>query len=195
MKSNSKNDRDLVYRLRSTSRIASAARIASNCRARSWPSRWSQSRTPATPGKTRTWLFRLKLVRRPDGNKRDSIKGSQLLRRCLSQRSLSGCGETPYIKDGHALFGDRMIIERKGCRPIYGGSFPTSPIARRRKGRGRPGAIPCSRITPSTVSDAVAVDAKRSFWPHRSSRPWRPAKPRRWRPPCQNESRWITHRR
>ncbi len=48
-----------------------------------------------------------------------------------------GCGETPYIKLLTQMFGDRMVIANAtGCSSIYGGTFPTTPYAVDKEGRG-----------------------------------------------------------
>ena len=63
-----------------------------------------------------------------------------------------GCGETPYIRLATQLFGDRMLIANAtGCSSIYGGNLPTTPYTTNTEGRGRHGATPCSRTTPSSV--------------------------------------------
>ena len=49
----------------------------------------------------------------------------------------AGCGETPYIKLVSQMCGERMIVANAtGCSSIYGGTFPTTPYAQRRDGRG-----------------------------------------------------------
>ncbi len=74
-----------------------------------------------------------------DGIKPDTLKGSQFLRPLFEfSGACAGCGETPYVKLATQLYGDRMIIANAtGCSSIYGGTFPTSPLLRRRrKGKG-----------------------------------------------------------
>jgi pyruvate-ferredoxin/flavodoxin oxidoreductase len=73
-----------------------------------------------------------------DGNKRDSIKGSQLLQPLFEfSLACAGCGETPYVKLATQLFGDRMIIANAtGCSSIYGGTFPTIPYCKNATGQG-----------------------------------------------------------
>ncbi len=49
----------------------------------------------------------------------------------------AGCGETPYVKVVTQLFGDRMIVANAtGCSSIYGGSSPTCPYTKNKKGHG-----------------------------------------------------------
>jgi pyruvate-ferredoxin/flavodoxin oxidoreductase len=73
-----------------------------------------------------------------EGNKRDTIKGSQLLRPLFEfSGACAGCGETPYVKLATQLYGDRMIIANAtGCSSIYGGTFPTSPYCVDVQGHG-----------------------------------------------------------
>jgi pyruvate-ferredoxin/flavodoxin oxidoreductase len=73
-----------------------------------------------------------------DGNKIETIKGSQLLTPLFEfSGACAGCGETPYIKLATQLFGDRMIIANAtGCSSIYGGTFPVSPYAKNKEGKG-----------------------------------------------------------
>jgi len=73
-----------------------------------------------------------------DGVKIDTIKGSQFLTPLFEfSGACAGCGETPYIKLATQLFGDRMIIANAtGCSSIYGGTFPISPYAKNKEGRG-----------------------------------------------------------
>ena len=72
------------------------------------------------------WDFFLSLpeVKR-DRVKNDNVKGSQLLQPLFEfSGACAGCGETPYVKLGIQLFGDRMIIANAtGCSSIYGGNL------------------------------------------------------------------------
>ncbi|MBC7364778.1 MAG: pyruvate:ferredoxin (flavodoxin) oxidoreductase, partial [Candidatus Aminicenantes bacterium] len=73
-----------------------------------------------------------------DGVRVDTIKGSQFLTPLFEfSGACAGCGETPYIKLATQLFGDRMIIANAtGCSSIYGGTFPISPYAKNKEGKG-----------------------------------------------------------
>ena len=70
--------------------------------------------------------------------KRDTVKGSQLLRPLFEYSgACAGCGETAYVKLMSQLFGDRAIIANAtGCSSIYGGNLPTTPYCTRDDGRG-----------------------------------------------------------
>ncbi|MBN1412609.1 MAG: pyruvate:ferredoxin (flavodoxin) oxidoreductase [Spirochaetales bacterium] len=74
----------------------------------------------------------------PSSFKRNSLKGSQLLRPLFEfSGACAGCGETPYVKLMSQLFGDRAVIANAtGCSSIYGGNLPTTPYAKRADGRG-----------------------------------------------------------
>jgi pyruvate-ferredoxin/flavodoxin oxidoreductase len=73
-----------------------------------------------------------------DGIRIDTVKGSQFLRPLFEfSGACAGCGETPYIKLATQLFGERMIIANAtGCSSIYGGTFPISPYAKNKEGKG-----------------------------------------------------------
>jgi pyruvate-ferredoxin/flavodoxin oxidoreductase len=73
-----------------------------------------------------------------DGTKITLFKGAQF-RKPLFEFSgaCAGCGETPYVKLLSQLFGERlMIANATGCSSIYGGTFPTTPYAKSKDGRG-----------------------------------------------------------
>ena len=73
-----------------------------------------------------------------DGIKSETLKGSQFLRPLFEfSGACAGCGETPYVKLASQLFGERMLIANAtGCSSIYGGTFPTSPYCVNREGQG-----------------------------------------------------------
>ena len=68
----------------------------------------------------------------------NTVKGSQFLKPYFEfSGACAGCGETPYIKLATQLFGDRMLIANAtGCSSIYGGSSPTCPYSKDKKGHG-----------------------------------------------------------
>jgi len=73
-----------------------------------------------------------------DGTKRETVKGSQFLMPYFEfSGACGGCGETPYVKLATQLFGDRMIIANAtGCSSIWGGTFPTIPYCKNKQGQG-----------------------------------------------------------
>lgn len=79
------------------------------------------------PGNPATWVEKLSFVQEPN------IAEPYL----EYPPSCSGCGEVPYIHLVTQLFGDRMLIANAtGCTSIYGGTFPTTPYTKDKKGRG-----------------------------------------------------------
>ncbi|MGM5484047.1 MAG: pyruvate:ferredoxin (flavodoxin) oxidoreductase, partial [Nanobdellota archaeon] len=73
-----------------------------------------------------------------EGVPEDSIKGTQLKQPLLEfSGACGGCGETPYAKLVTQMFGDNMIIANAtGCSSIWGGTFPTIPYTKNKKGKG-----------------------------------------------------------
>ncbi len=69
---------------------------------------------------------------------RDTLIGSQFNRSLFEfSGACAGCGETPYLKVITQLYGDRMIVANAtGCSSIYGGSAPTCPYSKNKKGEG-----------------------------------------------------------
>jgi pyruvate-ferredoxin/flavodoxin oxidoreductase len=73
-----------------------------------------------------------------DGTTIAQFKGAQF-RKPLFEFSgaCAGCGETPYVKLVSQLFGERMLVANAtGCSSIYSGTFPTTPYAVGKDGRG-----------------------------------------------------------
>lgn len=67
-----------------------------------------------------------------------TLKGSQFKKPLFEfSGACGGCGETPYLKLISQLFGERMIIANAtGCTSIYGGSAPSFPWCKSKKGFG-----------------------------------------------------------
>ena len=67
-----------------------------------------------------------------------TVKGSQFEQPLLEfSGACAGCGETPYAKLITQLFGDRMMIANAtGCSSIWGGSAPSTPYTKNKKGYG-----------------------------------------------------------
>jgi pyruvate-ferredoxin/flavodoxin oxidoreductase len=73
-----------------------------------------------------------------DGTKISTLKGAQFKKPLFEfSGACAGCGETPYVKLLSQLFGERMIVANAtGCSSIYSGTFPTTPFAKSKDGRG-----------------------------------------------------------
>jgi pyruvate-ferredoxin/flavodoxin oxidoreductase len=140
LKSNSKNDRNLQYRLQVyIEDCVGCENCVEVCPTKIKSLKMVPIEEARAAGEFKKEIFFEKLPYDVlDGNKRDSIKGSQLLQP-LFEFSLAcgGCGETPYVKLATQLYGDRMIIANAtGCSSIYGGTFPTIPYCKNAAGEG-----------------------------------------------------------
>ena len=73
-----------------------------------------------------------------DGVPPGTYKATQFLKPLFEfSGACAGCGETPYVKLLSQLFGERMIVANAtGCSSIYSGTFPTTPYAVAKSGRG-----------------------------------------------------------
>ncbi len=140
IKSNSKNDRDLKYRLQVyVEDCVGCENCVEVCPSKVKALKMVPIEEARKAGENENLAFFEKAPYEVmDGNKRDTIKGSQLLRPLFEfSGACSGCGETPYIKLATQLHGDRMIIANAtGCSSIYGGTFPTSPYCQTAEGKG-----------------------------------------------------------
>ncbi|MDE6362046.1 MAG: pyruvate:ferredoxin (flavodoxin) oxidoreductase, partial [Clostridia bacterium] len=89
-------------------------------------------------GQAKNWEFADKLDESDVPIARDSVIGSQFNRSLFEfSGACAGCGETPYLKVITQLYGDRMIVANAtGCSSIYGGSAPTCPYSKNKKGEG-----------------------------------------------------------
>ncbi len=140
LKSNSKNDRNLQYRLQVyIEDCVGCENCVEVCPSKVKALKMVPIGEARTAGEFIKEEFFEKLPYGVlDGNKRETIKGSQLLRPLFEfSGACAGCGETPYIKLATQLNGDRMIIANAtGCSSIYGGTFPTSPYCVNVQGHG-----------------------------------------------------------
>ena len=68
----------------------------------------------------------------------DTVKGSQFKTPLLEfSGACAGCGETPYAKLVTQLYGDHMFVANAtGCSSSWGGSAPSVPYAKNKKGQG-----------------------------------------------------------
>ena len=140
LKSNSKNDRNLQYRLQVyIEDCVGCENCVEVCPSKVKSLKMVPIEDARAAGEFMKEQFFEKLPYDVlEGNKRDTIKGSQLLQPLFEfSLACAGCGETPYVKLATQLFGNRMIIANAtGCSSIYGGTFPTIPYCKNAEGQG-----------------------------------------------------------
>ncbi|MBM3311219.1 MAG: pyruvate:ferredoxin (flavodoxin) oxidoreductase, partial [Candidatus Aminicenantes bacterium] len=140
LKSNTKNDRNLQYRLQVyIEDCVGCGSCVETCPAKTKAIVMTPIEEMRAAGEAQKALFFDALPDNVlDGIRRDTLKGSQFLRPLFEfSGACAGCGETPYVKLASQLFGDRMTIANAtGCSSIYGGTFPTSPYCVNKEGKG-----------------------------------------------------------
>ena len=140
LKSNTKNDRNLQYRLQVyIEDCVGCGACVETCPAKTKAIVMTPIEDERAAGEAGKAVFFDALPDNVlDGVRRDTLKGSQFLRPLFEfSGACAGCGETPYVKLASQLFGDRMIIANAtGCSSIYGGTFPTSPYCVNKEGKG-----------------------------------------------------------
>jgi pyruvate-ferredoxin/flavodoxin oxidoreductase len=140
LKSNTKNDRDLAFRIQVyVEDCVGCGSCANTCPSKVKALEMGSLEDARAAGETEKAEFFDALPDNVlDGAKRGTIKGSQFLMPYFEfSGACGGCGETPYVKLASQLFGDRMIIANAtGCSSIYGGTFPTIPYCKDKQGRG-----------------------------------------------------------
>jgi pyruvate-ferredoxin/flavodoxin oxidoreductase len=140
LKSNTKNDRDLLFKIQIYTEDCTGC---GNC-------------IDVCPAKTKALEFQPIDVERErgevenaqffddisdnivDGVPAGTYKATQFLKPLFEfSGACAGCGETPYVKLLSQLFGERMIVANAtGCSSIYSGTFPTTPYAVNKAGKG-----------------------------------------------------------
>ncbi|MEI8247008.1 MAG: pyruvate:ferredoxin (flavodoxin) oxidoreductase [Lentisphaerota bacterium] len=140
VKSKTKNDRDLEYRLQVYIEDCTGCGVCiETCPAKTKALEFSHIQKERDKGERKNAEFFEALPDNViDGAAPSTVKGSQFLKPLFEfSGACAGCGETPYVKLVSQLFGDRMIIANAtGCSSIYGGSFPTIPYTKTKEGRG-----------------------------------------------------------
>jgi pyruvate-ferredoxin/flavodoxin oxidoreductase len=140
LKSNTKNERNLQYRIQVyIEDCVGCGSCANVCPAKTKALVMTPIEVQREAGEAKKAEFFDKLPDNVvDGIKPETLKGSQFLRPLFEfSGACAGCGETPYVKLATQLYGDRMIIANAtGCSSIYGGTFPTSPYCVNAEGKG-----------------------------------------------------------
>ena len=140
LKSNTKNNRDLRYRVQVyIEDCVGCGNCANVCPAKEKALVMVPLEHARADGETEKAVFFDSLPDNVlDGIKKETVKGSQFLVPYFEfSGACAGCGETPYVILATRLFGDRMIIANAtGCSSIYGGTFPTVPYCKNKQGVG-----------------------------------------------------------
>lgn len=140
LKSTSKNDRDLRYRIQVYVEDCTGCGVCvSVCPVKQKALEFSTLDREKKVGQEKNALYFDSLPNNVvDGVDPDSLKGIQFKKPLFEfSGACAGCGETSYIKLATQLYGDRMIVANAtGCSSIYGGTFPTVPYCTNEDGRG-----------------------------------------------------------
>jgi len=140
LKSNTKNDGDLRFRIQVYTEDCQGCGVCiETCPSKNKSLVFSPIAVEREAGETKNAEFFEALPDDVvDGISVDTVKGMQFKKPLFEfSGACAGCGETPYIKLVSQICGERMIVANAtGCSSIYGGTFPTTPYAQRRDGRG-----------------------------------------------------------
>ena len=140
LKSNTKNDKDLKYRLQVYIEDCTGCGVCvETCPAKKKALEFSNIEQEREAGETENYKFFDNLPENVlDGVSEETLKGAMFKQPLFEfSGACAGCGETPYVRIASQLFGDRMIAANAtGCSSIYGGTFPTVPYCQTEDGRG-----------------------------------------------------------
>ena len=140
LKSKTKNDKDLQYRLQVYIEDCQACGVCLvTCPSKKKALEWSPIEEEREKGENANEAFFTSLPEDVlDGSPESSVKGLQFKQPLFEfSGACAGCGETPYVKMMSQIAGDRMIAANAtGCSSIYGGTFPTVPYCTNKEGRG-----------------------------------------------------------
>lgn len=140
LKSNTKNMRELRFRIQVYPEDCQGCGVCiETCPAKIKSLEFSPIAVERSKGETRNAEFFDALPDNVlDGVSENTLKGMQFKKPLFEfSGACAGCGETPYIKLVSQICGERMVVgNATGCSSIYGGTFPTTPYAKRSDGRG-----------------------------------------------------------
>jgi pyruvate-ferredoxin/flavodoxin oxidoreductase len=140
LKSNTKNSRDLQFKIQIYPEDCQGCGVCvETCPAKTKALELSPIEVERQKGETKNAEFFDALPNNVlDGISENTVKGMQFKQPLFEfSGACAGCGETPYIKLVTQICGERMIVgNATGCSSIYGGTFPTTPYAKRTDGRG-----------------------------------------------------------
>ncbi len=140
VKSKTKNDRDLEYRLQLYCEDCTGCGVCVDvCPVKGKALGWTTLEEYREDGEPEKVAFFEDLPDDvTDGIPETTVKGIQFKKPLFEfSGACAGCGETPYVKLATQVAGDRMIVANAtGCSSIYGGTFPTIPYCKNKDGRG-----------------------------------------------------------
>jgi pyruvate-ferredoxin/flavodoxin oxidoreductase len=140
LKSNTKNDRELRFKIQVYPEDCQGCGVCiETCPSKEKSLKFSPIDVERKAGETTNAEFFDALPDDvTDGVSINTLKGMQFKKPLFEfSGACAGCGETPYVKLVSQICGERMIVANAtGCSSIYGGTFPTTPYAQRRDGRG-----------------------------------------------------------
>ncbi len=140
LKSNTKNTRDLRFKIQVYPEDCQGCGVCvETCPAKTKALQMSPIAVERERGETKNAeFFDAPPNNVLDGVSVDTLKGMQFKQPLFEfSGACAGCGETPYVKLVTQICGERMIVANAtGCSSIYGGTFPTTPYAKRTDGRG-----------------------------------------------------------
>ena len=140
IKSNTKNDRDLQFRVQVYAEDCQGCSVCvESCPAKEKALKMITIDESRSKGENANEAFFEKCPENVlDGAPVTTIKGLQFKQPLFEfSGACAGCGETPYIKLVSQICGERAIIANAtGCSSIYSGTFPSIPYCKRPDGRG-----------------------------------------------------------
>ena len=140
IKSNTKNERDLEYRLQIYCEDCTGCGVCvETCPAKTKALEFITLDEHIANGQREKVAFFDALPDNVlDGVNVTTLKGLQFKKPLFEfSGACAGCGETPYVKLVTQLYGENMMVANAtGCSSIYGGTFPAIPYCKSKEGRG-----------------------------------------------------------
>lgn len=140
IKSNTKNERDLEYRLQIYAEDCTGCGVCvETCPAKTKALEFiTLDEHIANGQREKVTFFDALPDNVTDGIGVNTLKGLQFKKPLFEfSGACAGCGETPYVKLVTQLYGENMMVANAtGCSSIYGGTFPAIPYCQSKEGRG-----------------------------------------------------------
>ncbi len=140
IKSNTKNDRDLQFRIQVYIEDCQGCGVCIEaCPAKEKALDFVAAEKEREAGEDEKCTYFENLTwDNLDGCNMNTVKGLMFKQPLFEfSGACAGCGETPYVKLLSQICGERAVIANAtGCSSIYSGTFPTIPYTKRPDGRG-----------------------------------------------------------